>query len=135
APVAVLAGLHPAMPAKAALPVWWCLLLCFALAGCLNIGARDQGGGTALRRPLACLLLGSSLAAIPWKSQNLALFPVILATGFVSRWWLYALETRDLVIADRRKIALPCLATRYRRAITWITGAVIPLLVVSGLPS
>ena len=60
---------------------------------------------------------------------------MVVGAGFVSRWWLYSLETRDLVVADRQRLALPCLATRLRRAITWITGAVIPLLVFSGLPA
>jgi hypothetical protein len=38
-------------------------------------------------------------------------------------------------VADRQRLALPCLATRLRRAVTWVTGAVIPTLVLSGLPA
>jgi hypothetical protein len=66
--------------------------------------------------------------------QSLPILPVALVAGLVLRWGLYLLETRDLVLADRRRLALPSLATRLRRGITWLTGALIPLLVFSGLP-
>jgi hypothetical protein len=123
------------MPADAALPTLLCLLGSFGIAGCLNLGTDDAHPGTPLRRLLSCLLLGSSLVAVPWHAEALPFFPAVVGAGFVSRWWLYSLETRDLVVADRQRLALPCLATRLRRAITWITGAVIPLLVFSGLPA
>jgi hypothetical protein len=131
---ALFACLHPAMPAEAALPTLLYLLVVIAIAGCLSPGTDDSHPGTPFRRLLSCLLLGSSLSALPWHTGALPFFPLIMGTGFVSRWWLYSLETRDLVTADRQRLALPCLATRLRRAITWITGAVIPLLVFSGLP-
>jgi hypothetical protein len=134
-PFALFAGLHPEMPADAALPTLLSLLAAFGVAGCLNLGTDDVHPGTPFRRLLSCLLLGSSLAALPWHSGALPFFPAVMGTGFVSRWWLYSLETRDLVVADRQRLALPCFATRLRRAITWITGAVIPLLVFSGLPA
>jgi hypothetical protein len=134
-PFALVAGLHPVVAADAALPTWLCLLASFAAAGCLTLGTREVIPASPLRRLLACLLLGSSLVAIPWNLQSLPFFPAALGIGFVSRWGLYALETRDLVVADRAHLALPCLATRLRRVLTWITGAAIPLLVLSGLPS
>jgi hypothetical protein len=134
-PFALLAGLHPEMPADAALPTLLCLLATLAIAGCLNLGTEDAHPGTPLRRLLSCLLLGSSLAALPWHAGALPFFPAVMGTGFVVRWWLYSLETRDLVVADRQRLALPCLATRLRRAVTWITGAAIPVLVFSGLPA
>lgn len=134
-PFALFAGLHPAMPADAALPPLLYLLAAIAIAGCLNLGTGEAHPGTPFRRLLSCLLLGSSLAALPWHAGSLPFFPVVMGTGFVSRWGLYSLETRDLVVADRQRLALPCLATRLRRAVTWITGAVIPLLVFSGLPA
>lgn len=130
----LFAGLHPAMPADAALPTLLYLLAAIAIAGCLNPGTDDSHSGTPFRRLLSCLLLGSSLAALPWHTGALPFFPFIMGTGFVSRWWLHLLETRDLVTADRHRLALPCLATRLRRTITWITGAAIPLLILSGLP-
>jgi hypothetical protein len=133
-PFALIAGLHPAIPPDAAVPTWLCLLASFSIAGCLNLGAADTRPGTPLRRLLSCLLLGSSLAALSWDAGSLPFFPAVVATGFVCRWWLYFLETRDLRIADHRRLALPCLATRLRRGITWITGAAIPLLVAIGLP-
>ena len=94
-----------------------------------------MGPDPVFRRLLSCILLGSSLAAIPWSAQNLVLFPAAAGAGFITRWWLYLLETRDLIRADRQKQALPCLATRLRRSITWITGALIPLLLLTGLPA
>ena len=136
APFALLAGVHPAVVAQDAAPVWLCLFGTAALAGCLHLGERQMQleAGTVFRRLLACILLGSSLAAIPWQAQELVLFPAAAGGGFVSRWWLYLLETRDLIEADRRRLALPCLATRLRRSITWITGALIPSLLLAGLP-
>lgn len=134
-PFALLAGLHPEMPADAALPTLLCLLAVFAVAGCLSPGTDDAQPATPLRRLLSCLLLGSSLAALPWHAGALPFFPAVMGTGFVVRWWLYSLESRDLVVADRQRHALPCLATRLRRVVTWITGALIPLLVFSGLPA
>ena len=134
APFALVAGLHPAMPQQAALPTLLCQLASISIAGCLNLGAADTRPGTALRRLLSCLLLGSSAAALSWVAGALPFFPAVVATGFVCRWWLYLLETRDLRVADRRRLALPCLATRLRRAITWITGAAIPLLLAIGSP-
>lgn len=137
APFALLAGLHPAIGAKQAAAVWLCFLAAAALAGCLHLGQSRPTikADPVFRRLLSCILLGSSLAAIPWNAQNLPLFPVAAGAGFVTRWWLYLLETRDLIRADRQKQALPCLATRLRRSITWITGALIPLLVLTGLPA
>jgi hypothetical protein len=134
-PFALLAGLHPEMPADAALPTLLCLLAAMGIAGCLNLGSGEAHPGTPFRRLLSCLLLGSSLAAVPWHLGALPFFPVVVGTGFISRWWLYSLETRDLVAADSQRLALPCLATRLRRSLTWITGAVIPTLVFSGLPA
>jgi hypothetical protein len=134
-PFALLAGLHPKMPADAALATLIYLLAAMAIAGCLNLGSAEAHSGTPFRRLLSCLLLGSSLAALPWHAGALPLFPAVVGTGFLIRWWLYLLESRDLVAADRQRLALPCLATRLRRAVTWVTGAVIPTLVFSGLPA
>ena len=134
APFALLAGLHPEMKADASMPTLLCLLIAMGTAGCLNLGVAADHPGTPVRRLLSCLLLGSSLAAVGWHAGALPFFPAVVGIGFVCRWWLYTLETRDLVRADRQRLALPCFATRLRRAITWITGAVIPILVFSGLP-
>lgn len=137
APFSVLAGLHPSVSAQEAAAVWICLLGTAGLAGCLHLGQRqvlDLEAGSEFRRLLSCLLLGGSLAAVPWHAQGLKLFPLAALTVFVARWWLYLLETRDLVAADQQKLALPCLATRIRRSITWITGLLIPLLLLTGLP-
>ena len=133
-PFTLFAGLYPGS-ADASLPILLYLLAAIAIAGCLNLGPADSHPGTPFRRLLSCLLLGSSLAALPWHAGSLPFFPAVVGTGFAIRWWLYLLETRDLVVADRQGLALPCFATRLRRAITWITGAVIPILVFSELPA
>jgi len=134
APFALIAGLHPAIPPDAAVTTWLWLLASFSIAGCLNLGAGDTRLGTPLQRLLSCLLLGSSVAALSWDAESLPFFPAVMATGFICRWWLYLVETRDLRMADHRRLALPCLATRLRRRITWITGAAIPLLLAIGSP-
>ena len=134
-PFALLAGLHPEMPADAGLPTLLYLLAAMAIAGCLNLGGGEAHPGTPLRRLLSCLLLGSSLAALPWHAGAMPFFPAVVGTGFVIRWWLYLLESRDLAVADRQRLALPCLATRLRRSVTWVTGAIIPALVFSDLPA
>lgn len=134
APFALIAGLHPAMPQQAAVPTLLCQLASISVSGCLNLGAAGTWPDTSLRRLLSCLLLGSSVAALSWQAGPLPFFLAVVAIGFVCRWWLYLLETRDLRIADRRRLALPCLATRLRRAVTWITGAAIPFLVAIGSP-
>jgi hypothetical protein len=136
APFALLAGVHPAVSAREAAAVWMCLFGVAALAGCLHLGEHQVAleGGSLFRRLLSSILLGSSLAAIPWHAQELKLFPLAALAGFVARWWLYLLETRDLLEADRQRLALPCLATRIRRSITWVTGLVIPLLLLARLP-
>lgn len=135
-PFGFLAGLDPAASVRAALPIWLCGLAALAAAAFLSMGLPTPRPRTApFRRLLSCLLLGGSLAAIPWSLQCFAFFPVAVITGFVARWWHYLLETRDLRVADRQRLPLPCLATRLRRVITWITGALSPLLVLTGLPA
>jgi len=86
------------------------------------------------RWSLSCLLVGSSFAAIPWKLFGFPLSMSVIALGFSIRWMLYAVETWELRIEDTQKAPMPCLATRIRRGITFITGALIPLLILAGLP-
>lgn len=83
---------------------------------------------------LSCLLVGSSFAAIPWKIFGFPLSIAVITLGFSIRWMLYAVETWELRIEDSQKAPMPCLATRIRRGITFITGALIPLLILAGLP-
>lgn len=136
APFTLLAGLHPSLAPGQAEVSWLCLAAVSALAGLLNRG-RQAGflpSAPLLRRLAGSLLLGTSLVAIPWAAQGLPILPVAMVAGLALRWGLYLLETRDLILADRQRLALPALSTRLRRGITWVTGALIPLLVFSGLP-
>jgi hypothetical protein len=137
APFTLLAGLHPSLAPGQAKVTWHCLVVSTTLACLLNRGrqATSMPSAPVLRRLAGSLLLGGSLAAIPWAAQGLPILPVAMVAGLVLRWGLYLLETRDLILADRRRMALPSLSTRLRRGITWFTGALIPLLVLSGLPA
>ena len=136
----LLALLHPEVPIRDAGPSVLTLTVAVAVAIFLiaSTGEPDWSPPpvrfAVVRRGLSCLLLGSSLIAVPWNLQGLPCFPWVVAIGFGSRWLLYGLESLDLRAADRGREALPCFATRLRRTITWITGAAIPLLVLAGLP-
>lgn len=135
-PFVLMAVCHPFIRWHSALPLAICLAFALALSWLLapRAGFLRMPGLAPMRRLLACLLLGFSLAAIPWKHQSLPFATFILAAGFGIRWWLFALETMDLRRADRQHQPLPCAATRIRRTCTIITGALIPLLLLAGLP-
>jgi hypothetical protein len=135
APFTLLAGLHPSLATGQADSSWLCLTVAASLA-CL-LSREGQAGNLPstplLRRLAGSLLLGGSLIAIPWAAQELPILPMALLAGSALRWGLYLLETRELILAERQRLALPSLSTRLRRGITWVTGALIPLLVFSGL--
>jgi hypothetical protein len=138
-PLALLAALYPGVSLRETGPGWVCVAITAVVA--IVLGSSVEGRlapvpqrYAAFRRCLSCLLLGSSLLAVPWNFQELPCFPWAIAVGFGSRWLLYGLESLDLRIADRGREPLPCLATRLRRIVTWVTGALIPILVISGLP-
>lgn len=134
-PFLLLAGCHPAIRGRGAVPLG--ISLASLMTAALLIAPPRQvlkPGIPPTRRALACLLLGASLAAIPWKQQNLPLCGAVISTGFGIRWLLFLLETLDLRKADRHHQPLPCAATRIRRSCTLVTGAVIPLLLLAGFP-
>jgi hypothetical protein len=135
-PFLLLAACHPSIRWQMVLPLGISLLFSCGLSWLLapRTGFLRFPNQAPFRRLPACLLLGSSFAAIPWKQQSLPLATFILAAGFGIRWWLFALETVDLRRDDQRRQPLPCAATRIRRTCTMITGAVIPLLLLAGLP-
>jgi hypothetical protein len=116
------------------------LAICLALLGGIHLLLRLTRESTSrFPRPiwhqlLSCLLVGSSFAAIPWKMLGFPLSIAVITIGFSIRWMLYAVETWELRIEDSRKAPMPCLATRIRRGITFISGALIPLLILAGLP-
>lgn len=84
---------------------------------------------------LSCMLLGSSLVAIFWKILGLPSSFYIIFIGFAIRWILYIMETIKLRAEDLRRRPMPCLSTQIRRRITFVTGALIPLLLVAGSPA
>ena len=136
----LLGLLYPGLPAGKSVPGGICLGL--AVTAALLTGpprelpgfTPPQEGCPIFRRCLSCILLGSSLFAVCWNFQHLPSFPWAVVSGFGARWLLYGLESSDLRAAAQGREALPCLATRLRRAVTWVTGALIPLLVWGGLP-
>lgn len=136
----LLGLLYPGLPAAKSMPGAICLGLAMTAAFLtgpprgLPGPTPPQGGFFAFRRCLSCILLGSSLFAVPWNFQDLPCFPWAVVSGFGARWLLYGFESLDLRAAAHGREPLPCLATRLRRAITWVTGALIPLLVLGGLP-
>jgi hypothetical protein len=140
-PFALLSILYPGVPIRDAGPGLLSLTIAATLALLLIASTRETELGSppvrfaATRRCLSCLLLGSSLIVVPWNFQGLPCLSWAVAMGFGSRWLLYGLESMDLRAADRGREALPCFATRLRRMITWITGAVIPLSVLVGCPA
>jgi hypothetical protein len=84
---------------------------------------------------ISSLLLGASWLVIFWKWHRLEYSFIILVLSFSLRWLLFFLETRSLKMADIQRLPLPSLATKTRRAITFVTGAVIPILIFVGLPA
>lgn len=135
-PFGLLAVLHPSIGFSGAIPIWLCLVLTLAIAGAFSDAPLACGGilHMGIHRCLSCVLLGSSLAAIPWKLHEFPFSLGVILIGFSIRWLLYAMETWDLRMADLRKQPLPCLATRIRRGITLVTGGLIPVLILIGLP-
>jgi hypothetical protein len=139
-PFALLSILYPGVSIREAGPGLLSLAIAAALALLLIASTGELEWNPSplrlavVRRFLSSLLLGSSLIAIPWNLQELPCRSWAVFMGFGSRWLLYGLESMDLRAADRGREALPCFATRLRRTITWITGAIIPLFVLVGCP-
>lgn len=131
--------MHPAISAGRAMPTVAAAFVILACGWILNV--RDFSltppeiyHARAFRRPLAVILMGSSLVAFLWSCQKIpgVIFPITV--GFLARWIIYLLEILDIRVCDRRKIGLPPLTARIRLWITLITGLVIPLLVLLRLP-
>lgn len=135
-PFILLALAHPEIPRHYKTSLGLCLATSAGFYLLLRLARKST---THSSRPfwhwsLSCLLLGSSLAAIPWKILGFPLSIAIVTLGFFIRWLLFAVETWELRIEDLHKAPMPSLATRIRRGATYITGALIPLLLITGLP-
>lgn len=135
-PFVLLAGLHPAIRWQGAVPLSICLAVALLGSWCIAPDRRVLwfSGVPLARRLPACLLLGSSFAAIPWKQQGFPLAALVISLSLGLRWLLFALESLELRRADQRRLPLPCAATRIRRGCTMITGALIPALLLLGFP-
>ena len=136
-PLLLLALFIPSILLRQTLSLWICLVGTFLIS---RIFA--WGSGKPLRkynhgwmRIISCMLLGTSLIAIFWKGLNLPHALEIIVMSFSIRWLLFIIETRNLILADRQRQPLPSFATRIRRLITFITGAVIPAFILIGLPA
>lgn len=86
------------------------------------------------RRLLGGILLGSSLAAVLWKSLVIGNASWLVVTGLCVRWYLFGTESIRLRREDRRKMERPSAATQTRRGITLITGLLIPIILLAGAP-
>jgi hypothetical protein len=85
--------------------------------------------GFQRHRVLPALLLGGSLVALLAAGRDVGLLRSAVLAGSAARWTLFTLELREVKRCDSAGIGLPSAATRLRLAITWLTGALIPLLV------
>lgn len=136
-PLLMLALLMPSVSFGQKLSMWICLACSFLVSRFFCPAsvkpARNYVHG--LMRIIVCMLLGASLIAIFWKGQDLPHALEIIVLSFCIRWLLFIIETRNLMLADRQRQPLPSFATRIRRIITFITGAVIPVLILIGLPA
>jgi hypothetical protein len=131
--------MHPAISAIRTAPTLTAALIILVCGWFLDV--RDLSltppvvyHARAFRRPLAIMLIGSSLVAFLWSCQKIPGVIIPIALGFLARWIIYLLEIQDIRICDRRKIGLPPLSARIRLRITLITGLVIPILVLLRLP-
>ncbi|MES2981772.1 MAG: hypothetical protein V4727_05605 [Verrucomicrobiota bacterium] len=135
-PLLLLALVIPSISLSQTLSFWICLTVSFMISRVFAVGSdkpsRNYSHGWM--RMISCMLLGTSLIAIFWKGQNLPHALEIIILSFSIRWFLFIIETRNLILADRQRQPLPSFATRIRRIITFITGAVIPLFILIGSP-
>jgi hypothetical protein len=136
-PFLLFAALIPSVELGQQVSLWASLAVCLLIR---LIFARHSVPYAFFRnfgamRLISSLLLGASFLVIFWKWQHLEFSLAILILSFSLRWLLYVVETRNLELADRQRLPLPSLATKTRRAITFVTGAVIPILIFAGMPA
>lgn len=132
-----LAMVIPSISLHQTLSLWICLVVSFLISWIFAIGSEkpSRNYNHGFIRIISCLLLGTSLIAIFWKGQNLPHALEIIILSFSIRWLLFIIETRNLRLADKQRQPLPSFATRIRRIITFVTGAVIPTFILIGLPA
>jgi len=135
-PLLLLALAIPSISLHQTLILWMCLAGAFLISRIFAVGSEKPSCNYSqgCMRIISCMLLGTSLIAIFWKGQDLPHALEIIILSFSIRWFLFIIETRNLRLADRQRQPLPSFATRIRRLITFITGAVIPAFILSGSP-
>ncbi len=136
-PFLLLALAIPSISLRQTLSFWICLAVSFLIIRIFAVGAEKSSThySSGFMRIISCMLLGSSLIAIFWKGQQLPHTFEIIVLSFSIRWLLFIVETRNLRLADKQRQPLPSFATRIRRLITFITGAVIPTFILIGSPA
>ena len=135
-PLLLLASIIPEISFSQTISFWVCLFGSFLISRIFSVGCKEymRNYCSGFFRVISCLLLGTSLIVIFWKWHDLPHALEIIILSFSIRWLLFIVETRNLRLADIQRKPLPSLATRIRRIITFITGAVIPVLILMGLP-
>ncbi len=135
-PLLLLALAIPSISLHQTLSLWICLAVSFLISRIFAFGSVKpiSNYSHGFMRIISCMLLGSSLIAIFWKWQQLPHALEIIILSFSIRWLLFVVETRNLRLADMQRQPLPSFATRIRRIITFITGAVIPAFILIGSP-
>jgi hypothetical protein len=117
------------------MPVFVAGIASAAIALCFQADALVKTRASPLRRLLSSMLLGASFAVMPWMHHKLPLAVPLMILCFTLRWLLFGMETWEIERADRLRQPPPSLSAKIRRSITWITGAVIPLLIGCGAPA
>ncbi len=135
-PLLLLALAIPSIALHQTGSLWICLAVSFLISRIFAVGSSEKMNyrNFGFLRIISCMLLGSSLIAIFWKWQQLPHALEIIILSFSIRWLLFIVETRNLRLADIQRQPLPSQATRIRRIITFITGAVIPTFILVGSP-
>ena len=136
-PLLLLALAIPSISLRQTMSLWICLAVSFLISRIFAKGSEKPSTHYSIgyMRIISCMLLGSSLIAIFWKGQQLPHALEIIVLSFSVRWLLFIIETRNLRLADKQRQPLPSFATRIRRLITFITGAVIPIFILIGSPA
>jgi hypothetical protein len=136
-PFLLLAALIPSVQLGQQVSMWVSLAACLLIHWIFAMNSMPyaflENFGTM--RLISSLLLGASWVVIFWKWHHLEFSLAILILSFSLRWLLYLVETRSLNLADKQRLPLPSLATKTRRAITFVTGAVIPIIIFAGMPA
>ncbi len=128
----------PGIELRHTLGLWFfsLILMCVShFPGCAGIGGEFRLEMGLWMRLVACLLLACSFIAIFWKEWGLPHATGIILASFGLRWLLFLVEGWNIRIADLRRLPIPSQATRLRRSITFVTGGIIPLMILAGLPT